>query len=1028
MKNVGANHPTAVLVCRDTTRLETLSGLVRKAGLESLAFTSVEAALAAMDPSAPPALIVTDLFMKGINGWRFCRLLRSREYAPFNQVPMIIASAAFSGDESEQIAVNLGAEALFLSPIEENAIIDRVKAILNGEHKRISLRALIVENNRTEANRLTKKFIGIGYQAVAAFSVRDAAEAFAKTNYNVAVIDNCLPDSPGDSLLDRFISAQPNCTCFMTATDPQPELILDWMKRGAAACLAKPFEPEYLLDLCARTRRERAVLRAEEMLEARTRQLRESEERYKRIAEAVSDYIYTVQIENGASAGTKHGPGCRTVTGYHEYEFDQNPFLWLNMVPFADREKVIEQARRAAAGESVSRIEHQIVRKDGEIRWVSNTPVLHRNECGILLCYEGIIRDITERKQAEVQLQQSHRRYQQLIEHANDGIFAINSNGFFSFVNESLCNMLGYTHEELLRLSILDTYPDEFQSEGRQRMAQVRRGESIQLERPMKRKDGSLIIIEASGWKSEEGNIHGIVRDVTERKQAEAQLQQSHQRYQQLVEHASDAIFTVNSEGYFSFMNEGLCNMLGYSHEELSRLHIIDTYTDEMRDEGRQRLARIKCGESIQFERLAKRKDGTLITIEACCWKSEEGHFQAIVRDITERKKAEDVREKLQEQLIQAQKMESVGRLAGGVAHDFNNILAAMMMNIGLAETFPNLDLRIKQTLKEIQSDAIRAANLTRQLLMFSRRSVLNMKLLDLNDVTAGMLTMLGRLLGENISLRFERNNSLPTIHADAGMIEQVLMNLAVNARDAMPKGGLITIRIDDVDIGQEQIKSIPEVKPGRFVCLSVSDTGCGMDENTRAHIFEPFFTTKESGKGTGLGLSTVYGIAAQHHGWVEVASEIGNGTIFRVFLPSAQASIPETSQSREEAVIGGHETILLVEDDRSLMLIMAQGLRSLGYRVINARNGQDAIQKWKQHHQQIDMLFSDMVMPEGLTGLDLAERFRASKPDLRIIISSGYSAEMVGEEKISLENIVYLPKPYRIEAMAKAIRDSFGQ
>jgi two-component system, cell cycle sensor histidine kinase and response regulator CckA len=910
MGNGDPKLSVAVVVCSDANRLHEFSEMARKSGLETLAFTRAEPALAVMDPNAPPALIITELGMPEIDGWRFCSLLRSREYAAFNKVPILLISAALAGDGAERIAADLGIEACYPSSMDmdASAFIERIRTIPDEKHKQIALRILIVESSKSQANLLKKAFTGNGYWADTALTIRDASEAFSKTAYNVAAIDCHMPDGMGESLLDQFHAAQPGCICIMMTADPKPELSLDWMKRGASACLHKPFEPECLLELCVRIRQRRTLLRAEELFEARTRELGESEERYKQIKEAVSDYIYTVQIENGAAVSTKHGPGCYAITGYHEKEFDRNPFLWLDMVPSTDRDRVIEQAQRAAAGEEVAAIEHQIVRKDGEMRWVSNTPVLHRDERGVVFRYDGLIHDITERKRAEKQVQQSHHRYQQLVDHASDGVFALNAAGAFAFLNEGICRILGYTREELLHLNILDTYPDEF------------------------------------------------------------------------------------------------------------------------RDEGRQRLARIRQEDTTQFERPMKRKDGSLITIEASCWKSEEGYTHAIVRDITERKRAEETREKLQEQLRQAQRMEAVGQLAGGVAHDFNNILAAIMLNVGLAETLPNLDPQIKQMIKEIQADASRAANLTRQLLLFSRRSVMNMKLLNVNDVVAGMLKMLERLIGENIRLRFDHKDGLPTVKADAGMIEQVLMNLAVNARDAMPKGGSIMISTDAVDVAKEQIESKPEVQPGRFICLSVSDTGCGMDENTRERIFEPFFTTKEQGKGTGLGLATVYGIVAQHHGWVEVASEVGKGATFKVFLPADQASAADKTQSEEDPAIRGHETILLVEDDRSLRLAMIQGLRSLGYRVIDAANGYEAIQKWKEHQQQIDLLFSDMVMPEGLTGLDLAETFWDSNPDLKVIISSGYSTETVGEAKLSTGNIAYLQKPYKIEVMAKTIRNFFGQ
>ncbi len=900
-----AKPSKALLVCSDESRRNELSATARKAGLECRVFAGAQQAMEALNPNAPPDLVIADLWMPDIDGWRLCGLLRSQEYAAFNRVPFLAISSAFVAEELEEAAAGLGMEMFFASPADGNKFAGKIKAILGGSRP-APPRVLIVESSRALADRIKKAFSKNNYEADTAGTIRDALECFSRTGYDAAAIDCRLPDGAGGSLLETFGLLQPDCACIMMAENADPADALDWMKRGAAACLGKPFKPECFPELCVRSRRRKALLRTEQLLEARVRELRESEERYKRIKEAVSDYIYTVRIENGIAAGTKHGPGCYAITGYHEEEFDQNPFLWLDMVPPADRDRVIEQARRAAAGEEVSSIEHEIVRKDGRLRWVSNTPVLHRNEHGAVLRYDGLIHDITERKLAEEKVRQSHRRYQELVDHASDGIF------------------------------------------------------------------------------------------------------------------------TLNADGAFSFVNAGICEMLGYSAEELLRLHILDTHPDELRNEGSQRLDLVRQKGMAQFESLMKRKDGSVLTVEASCWKSEEGQLQAIVRDITERKKAEEMREKLQEQLRQAQRMEAVGKLAGGVAHDFNNILAAIMLSVGLADAVANVDPRIKQMLLEIQTDAGRAADLTRQLLLFSRRSVMNMKLLNVNEVAAGMLKMLGRLIGENIRLTFDPMEGLPSVKADAGMLEQVLMNLAVNARDAMPRGGSIAIRTGVVDVGPGQIEDKPEARPGRFVRLTVSDTGCGMDEDTRARIFEPFFTTKDPGKGTGLGLATVYGIVAQHHGWVEVASEPGRGSTFKVLLP-ADSESPLEEEPSENQKLRGHETVLLVEDDRSLRPVMAQGLKSLGYRVIEAANGFEAIQKWKECHPRIDLLFSDMVMPEGMTGLDLAETFRDSKPDLKVVLTSGYSAEIVGEAKLSSINIAYLQKPYTIETMAKTIRGFFG-
>jgi signal transduction histidine kinase len=394
-----------------------------------------------------------------------------------------------------------------------------------------------------------------------------------------------------------------------------------------------------------------------------------------------------------------------------------------------------------------------------------------------------------------------------------------------------------------------------------------------------------------------------------------------------------------------------------------------------------------------------------------------------VLQNIAAVRRAELEKRALEERLQQAQKMEAIGQLAGGVAHDFNNILAALTMNIDLMQEKPNLDAGTRESLREMMADASRAAALTRQLLMFSRRSVLSIRVIELNDVVSNLLKMLGRLLGENVVIDFEQRGSLPSIEADAGMIEQVIMNLAVNARDAMPGGGRITLATAAVEIDQQAAALNPARRPGRFVCLSVSDTGQGMDEPTLARIFEPFFTTKPEGKGTGLGLATVYGIVAQHKGWVEVESRVGGGTTFRVHFPPSDKPQADGAEGRLRRAPRGKESLLVVEDDPSVRLFAVKALAALGYRVFEAANGQEALGVWERHGAEIALVLTDMVMPEGMTGLELARRLRASSPGLKIVISSGYSMELASLGSPADAGIAYLPKPYKMSVLGETMR-----
>lgn len=390
----------------------------------------------------------------------------------------------------------------------------------------------------------------------------------------------------------------------------------------------------------------------------------------------------------------------------------------------------------------------------------------------------------------------------------------------------------------------------------------------------------------------------------------------------------------------------------------------------------------------------------------------------AIDLDITDRRR-------LEAQLRQAQKLEAVGHLAGGVAHDFNNILAAILMQLGLLQMNDGLDGETRAALEDLVAEANRAANLTRQLLMFSRRSVLAVRPLDLNEVVANLLKMLGRLIGEQINLRFVGQSGLPSVGADVGMLEQVLMNLVVNARDAMPKGGRITISTDVAEFTESDVDSSADRRAGRFVCVTVADTGVGISENSLKRIFEPFYTTKEPGKGTGLGLATVHGIVAQHKGWVEVESKVGEGTVFRVFLPAlASPAAPKEATVQAKPLDRGRESILLVEDNPQVRQSVGRTLCALGYRVYEAANGREAMRQWQNLQGRVDLLLTDIVLPEAMTGLELAERLQGLKPALQVIVTSGYSTEVAMAGAPSRPGVAYLPKPYETSKLASVVRN----
>ena len=391
------------------------------------------------------------------------------------------------------------------------------------------------------------------------------------------------------------------------------------------------------------------------------------------------------------------------------------------------------------------------------------------------------------------------------------------------------------------------------------------------------------------------------------------------------------------------------------------------------------------------------------------------------VEDITERLS-------LESQLRQAQKMESIGQLAAGVAHDFNNMLTIIQGHAGMLMAKPDIARQAMDSAQAVFFAAERAAGLTRQLLMFSRKNVMQIKPLDLREIVTNLSKMLRRLLGETVTLDFTPPPEFPLVNGDSGMIEQVIMNLCVNARDAMDRGGTLAISLAAINVAEDYVQAHPEARPGAHVCLRVTDTGCGMDTYLIGRIFEPFFTTKEVGKGTGLGLATVYGIVKQHEGWVEVTSKPGFGTTFEVFFPASNEIAKPVNEevSPNIPISGGKETLLIVEDEPVLREMAQLILEECGYTVLVAANGRDALELWEKHQSSIDLLFTDMVMPAGVSGMELANKLLALHPKLRVVFASGYTVDDISTDFLARNNNArFLQKPYTRATLVRSVREA---
>lgn len=617
------------------------------------------------------------------------------------------------------------------------------------------------------------------------------------------------------------------------------------------------------------------------------------------------------------------------------------------------------------------------------------------------------------------------RIYRTLFDFLPTGLMLESDDGTILDANPSLCASLGYERSELVGQHVDILLPAQMQTQTRRNINRLLSGETLTHEVVNQRRDGSpcrfklreRVVQLASGQR----RIIVHVEDLTEQRQAEQQaLLQS-----AALESCVNAIMMVDRPGKISWVNRAFTTLTGYTLDE------VRGQSPRMLKSGRHDAAfyrhlwgTVTRGELWRGELVNRRKDGSLYLEEMTVTpvldaNGQVTHFISIKQDITEQ-------HSLQQQLIQAQKMESIGRLAGGIAHDFNNLLQAITGYCTLMQDQMNPDHPLRADVLEIDKAAHRAAGLTRQLLAYSRRQVMETKRVDANQLVENLNKMLRRLLGEDIELVLDLAPELDKIRVDTGQIEQVLLNLAVNARDAMPDGGRLTISTYSLVFLKEDTLLVPEARYGRFVCLAMSDTGIGMSEEVMAHIFEPFYSTKGIGKGTGLGLSVAYGIVRQHDGMLHVYSQLGQGSTFRIYLPVAEETQPMDSHlmlpEQDLKPVAPGIRILLVEDEDGVRSFAARALREQGYDLCAVGSVQEALNIFRAEEGRFDVLFTDVVLPDR-NGLELAEELLRDKPGLRVLFTSGYMDDKSRWPAIREQGFPFLQKPYPMQDLLRALR-----
>ena len=835
--------------------------------------------------------------------------------------------------------------------------------------------------------------------------------------WDIILADFKLPGYDAFSALEKALEIRPDVPFIVVSGSIGEETAIDLIKKGAVDYVLKdrlerlPFVIRRALDEASQ---KRARQQAEEDLTANYTLLRIAGETARFGGWSVDLPDYTARWSD-------------TVADIHEMPRGYSPSVRdaINFYAPGWRERISKAFKNCAGNGIPYDQELEILTGTGKQIWVRTNGVAIRDESGTIVKVQGSFQDISEKKRIEEALYDSEAQYRAMIEASPLAIIRNDLDGRIQSWNPAAERIFGWTEKEVLG-NLPPYLPKDRIEEFEILRKQVIQGKVLtQVEVNRQRKDGTPIQVNLStaAIYNKDGGTDGyiaILDDITLRKQAESERH----RLITAIEQSDESIIITDPKGLIQYVNPAFERISGYLKKDIQGM------TPRILKSGKQDetfyrnlWTTLLAGHTFKGHITNKRKDGSLFTEDASISPvfGTDGRlntFVAVKRDVT-------AHIQLEAQYQQAQKMESVGQLAGGVAHDFNNMLTIIMSYTQMAMTAVGLSSPIHKDLEQVYKAAQKSADITRQLLAFARRQVVAPKVLDLNETLETMLKMIRRLIGENIELVWHPGTALWTVMADPAQIDQILANLCVNAKDAINGTGSLIIETANTTFDEAYCRTHPGFVPGRFVRLSVSDTGSGMSKEILERVFEPFFTTKETGKGTGLGLSTVYGIVKQNNGFINVYSEPGKGTTLRIYLPQqAGQTGPAQADEKSQPVEGRGETILVVEDDPAILEVTRKILSFLNYKLLEAATPTQALFLAEEHAGRIDLVLTDMVMPE-MSGPDLARRLKTLYPGLKMVFMSGHTADVVSRKEFSDNDIPFIQKPFTFTDISLKIRET---
>ena len=1022
MGKVSHNTTKILVVNDDPMQLRMLSKLLEKDGKSVITCTGGEEALGKLRALKAVDLIVTDLYMPGIDGWKLCRLLRSVEFQSFNQTPILVISATFRGSDAEEITREIGATAFLAVPYSPEDLRHTIENLLRGKIYGRKSRVLIVEDDKDLRETISEGFKEYGCLVSAASDGKQALTLFEEVRPEIVILDYHLPHGDGAKLLEKFKSRQSHAAVLVTTGDANPDLAVKVTQKGADAFIRKPFNLQYIIGLCEKVHREWSLLRVETLLEDRTLDLQ-------RILETSVDGI---MIVNHSDSIVQINSAIEMMLGYSRDEI-VGRHIW-ELIPQDQGyyEKTMSLLSDLKKQGTVSGVEQEWKKKDGTVFHVelnlSIVEDLKKNQTGSLVC----IRDITEKKRAAKELKETKDFLEKVIETIGDGLLICDEKGKILSVNSALERMYGFTrkqmigqHTSMFTLMEAKTLRQEILG----RIAELFEKGNVSYESVFRGKGGRLVEVECNNSmiRGDAGNYIGgvsIFRDISERKKAAKEIRESKEFLEKVIENSRDGILITDEKGHIISANSAIEQLSNFNKDELLGKHIsVLTIKDNaVRSKIIEKTAELFEKGFASYESVHQLKDGTTITLDclSSLVKDDEGNPIAgvsILRDTTERRKME-------EQLLQSEKLKSLGELAGGVAHNFNNILAVILGRTQLlrrsTETAPGkqerrrLTSELRKSLEIIEKASLDGADTVRRIQEFSRERNDDKKftVIDVNEVIEHTLEFTkvrwhDEAGSKGIKIPIEKElTPLPPVLGSASELREVFINLINNAFDAMPQGGKISIRTFTDD--------------GHVVSV-VEDTGVGIPRDSLDKIFDPFFTSKGA-QFTGLGLSSSYGIINGHHGTITADSIEGKGTRFTITLPVLEKERCE-EENKIEPPAGEMEKakILVIDDEEDVRELISDILTDGGHEVEIAADGINGLELFKE--KEFDLVFTDLGMP-GMSGWQVARAIKDMSGKIPVGVISGWDI-VLEESEMKERGVDFVAhKPFKVDHILRLVRE----